>query len=54
MENMQKEFEDLINSKRNAIDNLNHERLASKTKDEIIKSQDAKILDLEVRDFHMI
>ena len=54
MEQMHREFEDLTNSKREAIQNLNLERQASKTKDEIIKSQDAKILDLEVSYFHMI
>jgi hypothetical protein len=54
MEKMQREFEDITNSKREAIENLNLERQASKTKDEIIKSQDAKILDLEVSYFHMI
>ena len=54
MEKMQREFEDLTNSKREAIENLNLERQASKTKDEIIKSQDAKILDFEVGYLHMI
>ena len=54
MEKMQREFEDVTNSKIAAIENLNHERQASKIKEEIIKSQDAKILDLEVSYFHMI
>ena len=51
---MQREFEDLPNSKRDAIENLNHERQASKTKDKIIKSRDSKVLDLEVSYFHNI
>ena len=51
---MQREFEDLTNGKREAIESLNIERQAYKTKDEIIKSQDAKILDLEVSSLDLI
>ena len=54
MEKMQREFEDLTNANREAIQNLNLERQASKTKDEIIKSQDAEILDLEVSSLDLI
>ena len=48
MMNMERDFADLANSKRQVDKNWEIEKDASKAKDEIIKSQDDKILKLEV------
>ena len=48
MMNMERDFADLANSKRQVDKNWEIEKDASKAKDEIIKSQDDKILELEV------
>ena len=45
---MESEFVDLTRSNKKADENLKFEREASKAKDEIIKCQDAKILEIEV------
>ena len=48
---LEKDFEDLANSKMELDDMLKVEREASSAKDEIIKCQDKQILELEVASF---
>ena len=48
---MENDFEDLAKSKMELNDILRVEREASSAKDEIIKCQDTKILELEVDSF---